>query len=241
MSLKISPLPTKAKNIKVPPLMEQIGLKHPFSLAVYGTTGSGKTVAVLNILTQPHMYGGDYFDEIYLFSVTGNSDDSFDALELDKKHIITSGMVSKLKKILDKQKRTVESKGIDKAPKMCLIFEDLTANKKLMNSPDFLKAFVQNRHLSMSVFACCHKFNALIRTARLNSNNHFVFPCSESEMARIVDEHQPPELGRRDFEELIRYAFTPDEENQRPFLWIATKEPTRVRFRRSLDQILQLN
>lgn len=240
MSLKISPLPTKAKNIKVPPLMEQIGLKHPFSLACYGTTGSGKSVCILNILTQPHMYG-EYFDEIYLFSVTGNSDDSFDVLNLDKKHIITTGMISKLKKILQKQKRIVESKGIDRAPKLCLIFEDLTANKKLMNSPDFLRSYVQNRHLSMSVLACCHKFNALIRTARLNSNHHIVFPCSESEMARIVDEHQPPELNRREFEDLIRYAFTPDEENQRPFLWIATKIPTKTRFRRSLDQILQLN
>jgi hypothetical protein len=238
-SLKIVPLPTRAKNITVPPIMEHIQLKHPFSLAAYGQTGSGKTVAILNILTNKNMYGG-YFDEIYLFSVTGNSDDSFDALELDKKNVITKDMIAKLKNILRKQQAVVEKRGIDKAPKICIILEDLTANRKLMQSPDFLKAFVQNRHLSLSVLACCHKMHALIRTARLNANHHIIFPCSESEVARIVDEHQPPQLKKAEFEALIQYAFTPTDDNVKPFLWIATKVPTTIRFRKSLEEILEL-
>ena len=164
--LKIHPLPTRASKLQSPKLMEEIELKHPFSLAVYGMTGSGKTVAVLNLLTNGDMYGG-YFDEMYLFSTTGKSDDSFDALDLPKRNVITDKMVAELKKIIERQKKAVERKGIDKAKKVCLIFEDLTANRKLMNSPDFIKAFVQNRHLSCSTIACCHKFNALIRTARL--------------------------------------------------------------------------
>ena len=239
MSLKISPLPTRAKNIECPPLMKEIGLEHPFSL-VYGGTGSGKSVSVLNILTLPQMYG-NYFDQVFLFSVTGNSDDSFDVLDLDKKNIVTTDMIQRLKKILQKQKAAVERRGIDKAPKVCIIFEDLTANKKLMNSPDFLRSFVQNRHASLSVLACCHKMNALVRTARLNSNHHFIFPCSESEVSRITEQHQPPELKKHEFEGLIRYAFTPSDDNTHPFLWINTKQPTKTLFRRSLDQILELN
>jgi hypothetical protein len=65
--LKIVPLPTKASKIQSPPLMDEVTLKHPFSLAVYGMTGSGKTVAVLNLLTHPQMYG-QYFDEVFIFS-----------------------------------------------------------------------------------------------------------------------------------------------------------------------------
>jgi len=239
-SLKIVPLPTRAKNIKVPPLMEQIDLKHPFSLAVTGMTGSGKTVAVLNLLTNPDMYGAGYFDEIYLFSATANSDDSFESLNLDSKHIITTGMISKLKKILQKQVKAVETRGIDKAQKLCIILEDLTSQVKLMGSPEFTKLFVQNRHMNASVFACSHKYHALLRVARLNANHHFIFPCSESEVARVVDEHQPAGLKRHEFEQLIAYAFTPDEENVRPFLWINLKVPVKTRFRRSLDQVLEL-
>lgn len=237
--LRIKPLPTKATKLQSPPFMEEVDLKHPFSLAVYGMTGSGKTVAVLNLLTNPHMYG-EYFDEVYLFSATGKSDDSFDALELKKNNVITDQMIPKLAKIIESQKRAVERKGIDKAKKVCVIFEDLTANRKLMNSPDFIKAFVQNRHLSMSTIACCHKFNALIRTARMNANHHFLFPCSESEVSRIVDEHQPPGLKKQEFLGLIQHAFEPTEEQPRPFLWVNLKVPTNIRFRKSMEEILEL-
>jgi hypothetical protein len=219
--------------------MEEVDLKHPFSLAVYGMTGSGKTVAVLNLLTNPHMYG-EYFDEMYLFSATGKSDDSFDALRLKKKNIITDQMIPKLKKIIDSQKKEVERKGVDKAKKVCVIFEDLTSNRKLMNSPDFIKAFVQNRHLSMSTICACHKFKALLRTARMNANHHWLFPCSESEVSAIVDEHQPPELKKAEFVGLIQHAFEATEEQQRPFLWINLKVPTNIRFRKSMEEILEL-
>lgn len=237
--LRIKPLPTRATKVISPPFMEDVDLKHPFSLAVYGMTGSGKTVAVLNLLTNPHMYG-EYFDEMYLFSATGKSDDSFDALRLKKKNIITDQMIPKLKKLIDQQKKDVERKGIDKAKKVCVIFEDLTSNRKLMNSPDFIKAFVQNRHLSMSTIACCHKFNALVRTARMNANHHWLFPCSESEVSRIVDEHQPPELRKQEFVGLIQHAFEATEEQQRPFLWINLKVPTNIRFRKSMEEMLEI-
>ena len=149
-------------------------------------------------------------------------------------------MVAELKKIIERQKKAVERKGIDKAKKVCLIFEDLTANRKLMNSPDFIKAFVQNRHLSCSTIACCHKFNALIRTARMNANHHWLFPCAESEVSRVVDEHQPPAINKSDFIGLIQYAFESTADQPRPFLWINLKVPTQTRFRKSLEEVLQL-
>jgi hypothetical protein len=237
--LQIKPLPTRASQIEVPPVMDEVNLKHPFSLAVIAQTGAGKTVAILNLLTNKYMYG-NYFDEIYLFSVTGKSDDSFNALRLRKKNIITEKMVPKLKELLDKQQKVVESQGIHKAKKVCIIFEDLTANKKLMNSPDFLKSFVQNRHLSISTIAACHKYHALVRTARLNSNHLWIFACTQSEVKRIIDECCPPQLSAKEFADLISYAFTPDEQTPRPFLWINLKEQSQTRFRKSLNEILLL-
>jgi hypothetical protein len=89
--------------------MEEVDLTHPFSLAVYGMTGSGKTVAVLNLLTNPQMYG-EYFDEVYLFSATGKSD-SFDALALPKRHVFTDKMIPEQHKFIERQK-AVERKGV---------------------------------------------------------------------------------------------------------------------------------
>jgi hypothetical protein len=238
-TLQIKPLPTRAKNISCPPLMEQVNLKHPFSLSVFGSTGSGKTVAVLNLLTNPNMYGG-YFDEVYLFSVTGKSDDSCDALDLKPSNIITDSMISKLDSLMKKQQKAVESKGIDKAKKVCILFEDLTANKKLMESDSFLKSFVQNRHLSISTIACCHKYHALNRTARLNSNHAWVFPATDSEVNRICDEAQPPTLKKAEFIQLINYCFESTPDNTHPFLWMNVKEPYSTRFRKSLEELIEI-
>jgi hypothetical protein len=238
-TLKIKPIPTKAKNISSPPNMEQVNLMHPFSLSVVGATGSGKTVAVLNLLINDPMYG-NYFDEIYLFSVTGKSDDSFDALNLAPKNIITSNMISKLDTLMARQLKAVESKGIDKVKKVCILYEDLTANKKLMNSDSFLESFCQNRHLSISSIACSHKYNALIRTCRLQAMHTWIFPCTDSEVKRIIDEAQPPTLKKAEFIQLINYCFEPTPENTHPFLWIASKEPYSTRFRKSLEELLEI-
>ena len=222
--------------------MEAIDLKHPFSLSVFGSTGSGKTVAILNLLTNPSMYG-EYFDDVYLFSVTGKADDSFDALKLKKKNIITDAakMINKLQTLINKQKRDVESKGVDRAKKLCILFEDLTANKKLMRSKAFLECYVQNRHHNITTIAACHKFHSLVRTARMNSNHMWLFPATQSEVQRILDEAQPPQLSKKEFFELIQYAWQPSAEQPRPFLWINFKVNTKERFRKSLLEVLTLS
>jgi hypothetical protein len=240
MSLKIVPIETKATEIRSPPLMEQINLKHPFSLFLCGNTGSGKSVLAMNLLKQPQMYG-KYFDQIYLFSITGKADDTFKCLNLKKSNIITDNMIQKLDKIMKTQLEKVEQKGIEKAPKICILFEDLTANKKLMNSKSFLQAFVQNRHLSLSTIAAGHKFKSLIRTARLNSNHVMIFPCTEGEVKQIVDDYQPPSLNKKEFIQLIQYSFEPTNDNLYPFLWVNRKEKnSKTFFRKSLSELLEI-
>lgn len=235
--LSIQPIKTQASKLKSPPTMEALDLKHPFSLASIGVTGSGKTCAILNLLTNQYMYGR-FFEELWLFSATGVSDDSFQVLRLPPSRIITSGMEAKLKRIVKSQKKEVETKGKVKAKKVCIVFEDLTANKKLMRSKTFLECFVQNRHLGISTIACCHKYHALIRTARLNANQMWIFPASSSEMMRIATELGPPGLSTGEFMELIQFAWDPEPNMSHPFLWVNRKVPIRTRFRKSLSRLL---
>jgi hypothetical protein len=133
--LKIRTLP----QIRVSAPNGGSGLETPVQLSCLWHDRSGKTVAVLNLLTNPQMYGG-YFDEVYVFSAMGKPDDSLDALTLPKRHVFTDEMIPELHKIIERQKKAVDRKGVDKAKKVCLIFEDLTANRQLVNSPDFIKA-----------------------------------------------------------------------------------------------------
>lgn len=238
-NLDIKPLPTNANKHVVPPLMDQINLKHPFSLSIIGNTGSGKTVLCLNLVTNPQMYGG-YFDEIHLFGLTVESDNTWDILKLPKRQIHSkpNSLIPELRTLLDKQKRDVEVMGVHRVKKICIIFEDATANRKLLNSSEYIEAYVQNRHYGCTTIAMCHKYHAQTRVCRLNSNHIMVFPCTMTEVKRIISELQPAHLSAREFQDQIAFCFKPDETSKHPFLWLNFKVPDAERVRKTLRLIL---
>ena len=107
-----------------------------------------------------------------------------------------------------------------------------------MNSSAFLQAFVQNRHLNMSCIAVCHKYNALVRTARLNCNHAMLFPCTGSEKKILQDEHSTYLIEGKAFDRMLNEAFTPEKDMPRPFLHINGKSPIEQRFRKSFSYVL---
>ncbi len=233
-NLKIEPVETQASEIKSPPLMDKIGLRHPFSLAFYGASSSGKTVALVNLFTKPQMYG-NFFDEIWLWGPTGKCDDSFKSLNIPDKRVVTKDYISRLDDLLKTSKEEVEKHGLMKAKKRAIIFEDLTSLRKLMSSESFCRCYVQVRHHNMSVAASCHKYNALERTSRLNSKHHMAFPACKKELMRIVDEHIPAHISPKEFINMINHAWMPEADNPRPFFWIKAREDVEKRFSKSLN------
>ena len=237
--LDITPVATRARGHQSPPLMEQIDLKHPFSLSIIGTTGSGKTVLAVNLLTRDEMYGS-YFDEIHLFGHTVKSDDSWKVLKLPDKfiHSHPKTLIRELKDILTKQRKEVEVKGVLRCKKICLVFEDATTNRKLLSSPQYIQAYVQNRHYACSTIAMCHKYHAQKRVCRLNSNHIMIFPATMSEIKRIIMETQPAHLSKEEYEGIIKSAMESSPEMSHPFLWLNFKVQADKRIRKGLRFIL---
>jgi septin family protein len=113
--LKIKPLKTNKSLIKINALMEEHVIpKHPSSVMFCGKSGSGKTMLLLNLLTNKSMAkeGGDdlykehcgensgcHVKEDYIFQPNKAGLDQLD-------HIITT------------QKKIVKDKGLDKSPKI---------------------------------------------------------------------------------------------------------------------------
>ena len=235
--LQIKPLETKATKEVNPPMMEAIGLKHPFSMGIFGLPGSGKTILCCQLLCNKNLFY-QYFDKIYLFSHTARTDDTFKHLGIPDDQIFSDNMIEELDKIIQKQKPIVEDKGILESDRICCVFEDLTANTKLMRSKPFIQTFVEFRHFNMSPIAVCHSYKSLIKVCRISTHNKMFFPCNQTESECIREDNQVYGMCKNNFNAMLKEAFTPEPDNSHPFLHINNKVPAPIRFRKSLTTIL---
>lgn len=233
--LSIKPLETAKNKIPQRTLMEaDVIPRHPSSVLFNGSSGSGKSTLLLNLLTRPEFYRG-YFNKIYLFSPTGGSDDLFKHLKLKKDHIFSDMNPKDLRKILDDQYAIIEKRGIDKSPRVLLIFEDVQGSKKFMNSKAFTESFIANRHFGVSTWLCGQSFTQTPRKCRLQANNIFYFRGSGSEADLITQEFCPPGSNKKEFSRILDSA----TRKRYTFMHINKRAPHEVRYRSNLDRIIK--
>lgn len=218
--------------------------KHPFRMLLTGASGSGKSTFLLNLLNRLYKNkdtGKSYFDDIYAVGPTVKFDDLYETLKLDDAHLIEEPTIEFMDKVFNDQKQAIKGKGIDKAKKVLIIFEDIIGHKKFMNSKQFLKAFVMSRHFNVSVMVCSQSYTKVPRPCRLQCTQIAFFPSKKSEMDLICDEYCPPKMKKKEFQEIVDHATTPAEENDHPFLYIDMNERPKKRFRKTLKTRLILN
>jgi len=216
-------------------------LPHPSSYLFIGASGSGKSNTMVWMINQ---LMEDYFDEIIIFSGTGGCDDMLNSLTKGPKMKIkvhTTDLINKVTSLLKDRQKEAEDKGVSKLSRMLVIFEDVSSQKKLLNSVAFIQSYVQLRHFGCSVISCSHKLKAVSRLARINANGVVIFPSSVSEKKQLVEEYAPNNLTSREFEQVIEHAWRDGEDMAKPFLFINLKVKQKDRFRRGLHEILQLN
>lgn len=239
--LAIKPIDTAKHKIKQNQLMKKNVIpRHPSSCIFNGTSGSGKSTLLCNFLTKKQFFG-NYFKKknIYLISPTGASDDLFENLKIDDENIIVDikrDAQAKLKEIMQQQKDAIDSKGIEKAERVLIIFEDIQSNARFMRSSEFLKCFLMNRHYGLSVWLCGQSFKLTPRSCRMQANNIFCFQPNGQEMEVIVESYCPPGVSKHDFEALVHHATADDYS----FLHINRRVPFKDRYRKNLSSILRL-
>jgi hypothetical protein len=234
-SLEIRALPTDKSKIKQRVLMKKkIIPKHPASVIFNGSSGSGKSTLLLNLLTRKEFYK-NYFDDVYLFSPTGGSDDLFKHAKIPEKNIFIDVKISDLSKILEKQRGVIEKKGIAKVSKTLIIYEDIQGCAKFMRSKPFLNSFIANRHYGVSTWLCGQSYTRTPRPCRIQANNIFYFRGGGSELDLITEEYCPPGMNKKEFAKLIEDT----TREKHSFLHINMHDSFDKRYRKNLDTYLK--
>lgn len=241
--LKVTPLETNKSKIKINTCMEcNIIPKHPSSVLFCGKSGAGKTQLLLNLLTKKEFYAG-YFDMIFLFSQTAGSgaDDLYQEHlpELEEDHMFEPDEdgLAQLDHILETQKKIIKDKGIDKSPKILVLFDDIAHARKFLASKQYLQLHIMNRHYNISTFSLTQSYTKIPRAARSQvSAIVFYHGCTGTEIERLSEEHTPPKWKEKQFKRMVEFAI----KDKYSFLYINKHAESKKQYRMNLDTILLL-
>ncbi len=253
MDYKIQEVKSKKKKIFQRRAMKDgIIPKHPTTSLFVGRTNSGKSCLAANLLSRPQFYGKDpdnpksknYFHEIVLMGPTAEKggDDMWDFLEDQNTKItrVSDVKAEDIQKIIKAQKSAIKSFAIEKAPRVLIIYEDLQVHSvgknSILKSKPFLETFLANRHIGVSVFMLGQSYTATPRRCRLQARAVFYFPGAESELLCIAKEYGHPALKFKEMCELINYCTNEPYH----FLFVNMSRPWKDRFRKNLDEILEI-
>ena len=233
--LSIKKYNVKANKIYITPLMEKnYIMRHPFRLMISGPSGSGKTLLCVNLLRR---FMKNYFDVLFLFSSSCNKDNTQELLNIPKQNTqsdLDDEAIPHLEHILSVQEKEIEKVGIDKADKILIIFDDIVASPKFLNSKIYKKILTMGRHYNISSISLIQRYYSIPRVLRLQMSDVCVFVSTCSELDAISEEYCPPGKTPKDMRLLLNEATS----EPFSFLYINVREPVETRFRKNLDTYL---
>ena len=206
-----------------------------------GMPGRGKSNCFMHMMLSEQFWN-KFFDKIYLFGPTVKSDKLYERIAVPKENMCSDPkeMIPRLEEILEEQQAAVE-KDKKEAFKVLVVFEDLTSFfYKVQNKPEFQRWYTQFRHLKGTVVSMVHKYKAFNRTARMCTQHLLIWECNKTERKQLYEDFGPPQLDENQWLDLVDYALTKSEGDEKPFLYINNTQPIPIRFRKNFTEILEL-
>ena len=163
---------------------------HAFLMCIVAPPRSGKSNLLMTVIGASHMYGRDYFDEIYYLSPSQNFDDTTRHLlpKLDNVIQIDDPDVLENADVIIKQIMNQQSKDKPEDRKKVLIVMDDMAGT-LNKNKQIQKLATKYRHYGLSLIFCLQHYKALptmIRTS-MTCFIHFNIP-NEKDYFKMCEE-----------------------------------------------------
>jgi hypothetical protein len=241
MDLKIVNMdkPMKTKKCHIHPELAG-GDGKEFMYAIIGSRGSGKSNLLMNLLTRDDLMHKQYLPSktkqyMFFFSPSVGVDQGLENLKCSYKYNCYDEQI--VDKIIKAQKEIIENHGKRKTPRLLFVFDDCISEGAYNSNSWLEKLGYVGRHLKISCIFTSQRYKALPRGLRLNCTHFSIFPLNNtSEFDQIVEEHSNKH-NRNQFIKLFKYATHAPYQ----FLTIDYNAPKEKRFRRNLDEVIDIN
>jgi len=234
MSLKIKVYDGMRDKLYKTPLQKIYGMIPPGLTTVIGTTGSGKTNIICNILNNSLMLK-NYFDKIYLFCLSPA--DTLKA-NCDLTDIYMDDDPERIVAILEEQDNTIKEKGFEKADHVLIILDDIVQSNTFLKHEILNKIAFSGTWSKVSTIITSQSYVQIPRRIRLNAHAVLLFHgLTETELDRFCDEHASPYLNKRAFRDMIKYALN----EPYSFLFYNRTNPNKKQaYRQGFETILKI-
>ncbi len=179
------------KKIKMKPDTAPYPLPpHAFLWGIVAPPRSGKSNMLMSLIGASHMYGRDYFDEIYYFSPSQNFDETTRHVLPKLQNVIQISDPDQIENadILVKQIMTQQAKEeIEERPKILIIFDDMAGT--LEKNKILQKLSTKYRHYGISIICSVQQYKSLPVMIRncMTCFTHFHIP-NEKEYIKMNEE-----------------------------------------------------
>ena len=231
---KVKPLKCNKDKLYQPPCcQDDITPKLPFGSLITGKSGSGKTNAIVHLLSTDELLK-DKFDYIYLFTCVKPDDDLIKPLNINKSCIFENFKEQDVKNIVEKLEEFIKSNGFKKCPSVLMLFDDILSNKEFLKSKTLRKLAVASRNMNITYFILSQYYKQVPPVVRTNVKFLMFFPACLSECEKFCDEQAPPNLSKKQFLKLIQHA-THDQ-----FNFLSVNNTSINKLRKNFNKIITL-
>lgn len=233
----IKPLKSARDSVFKTPAQKKFILPPPGTMCVVGSTGSGKTTIIGNILNQKSMLK-DYFDKIYIFCLSPCRTLIDNVKQIDEDDVFLDDDPDKLSELYEAQKKSIKNVGFKRSKHILFILDDIVQSNKFMNSKALTDIFFGGTHAKISLYLLSQNYMSIPR--RLRMNCHSLILChgvNNTEIERFSDEYQSPYMKKKEFTKLVEFCLA----KPYSFMFVNNTNPNKkLKFRCGFDNVLAI-
>lgn len=163
----------------------------PFRICIYGSSASGKSCLVGNLLSSDEIgYKKIFKNNIFVFSTTFNlGDPSYCNIKINESNIFNEYDEKILLELMEEQESNIKKYGKSKAPNILILFDDIIHSLPTSKRGLISRLYFSGRHIKFSVLLLSQSLRGIPPNIRINCTTSIVFGSSnQKEINKLADE-----------------------------------------------------